>query len=148
MLTILTDIVSIMKLSTRVRYAARIMLDLALSGNSKPISGKDIAERQEISQSYLDNIMGPLKAAGLIRTIRGAGGGFILAKPLMQINMNDIWRAMEGPVCLVDCIDQPDSCDRHGRCVTRDVWQEADKALKDVFESWNLEDMVQKVKLY
>jgi len=122
------------------------MLDLALSENSRPIPGKDIADRQRISQSYLDNLMNPLKIAGLIKTIRGASGGFALAKPLGQIKMSDIWEAIEGPMCLVDCIDQPDSCDRYRQCVTRDIWHEANKALETVFESWSLEDMARKAK--
>jgi len=88
------------------------MLDLALSKGSSPIPGKDIAERQGISQSYLDNLMGPLRAAGLVRTVRGTSGGYILAKPPAEIKLNDIWTAMEGSVCLVYCIHQPDLCPR------------------------------------
>ena len=135
-----------MKLSTRVRYATRILLDLALSKTRSPIVGKEIAERQGISQSYLDNLMGPLRTAGLVRTIRGAGGGFVLAKTPSQIRVIDIWKAMEGPICLVDCIDQPDSCDRYEQCITRHVWREANEALKTVFESWTLEDMANKAE--
>ena len=131
-----------MKISTRVRYAARIMVDLALAKTSGPVLGKDIAKRQGISQSYLDNIMGPLRVAGLVRTARGVGGGFTLAKPPAQIKVGDIWKAMEGPLCLIDCIHYPDSCPRYEQCVTRDIWQEAEQALNAIFESWTLENLV------
>lgn len=136
-----------MKLSTRVRYAVRIMLDLALSKGSSPIPGKDIAERQQISKSYLDNLMGPLRTAGLVRTVRGVSGGFSLAKPPAQIKVSDIWKAMEGTVCLSDCLEQPDLCNRYEQCITRYIWQEANDTLNDVLESWSLEDMMHKSKL-
>ena len=135
-----------MKLSTRVRYALRIMLDLALFSGSDPIPGKDIAKRQEISLSYLDNLMGPLRVAGLVRAIRGTKGGFILAKPPGQIRVNDIWKAMEGPVCIIDCIPQPDLCHRYDECITRYIWQEINDAIVGVIESWSLEDILYRLK--
>jgi len=122
------------------------MLDLALSKSSSPVPGKDIAERQGISKSYLDNLMGPLRIAGLVRTIRGVGGGFTLAKPPSQIKMSDIWMAMEGSIYITNCIKQPDSCDRYERCITRYVWQEANEALETTFQSWTLEDMANKIE--
>ena len=130
-----------MKLPTRVRYATRIMLDLAVSNCSSPVLSRDIAARQGISKSYLDNLVGPLKAAGLVKTKRGARGGLILDKPLSQIRVSDIWAAMEGPICLIDCIHQTDSCPRYDQCITRDIWQEAEQTLNATFESWNLEDL-------
>lgn len=130
-----------MKLSTRVRYATRIMLDLALFQGSGPIPSKDIAKRQEISLSYLDNLMGPLRVAGLVRAKRGTTGGFTLAKPPSQIKVSDIWKAMEGPVCIINCIHQPDLCTQYEQCITRHIWQEANEALISVLESWSLEDM-------
>ena len=136
-----------MKISTRVRYAARIMLDLVLAKTSSPALGKDIAKRQGISQSYLDNIMGPLRVAGLVRTARGVGGGFTLAKPPAQIKVSDIWKAMEGPLCLIDCIDHTGSCHRYDQCITRHIWQQANEALNTVFDSWSLEDIVKKWQL-
>jgi len=123
------------------------MLDLALSNDSSPVLSKAIAARQGISKSYLDNLIFPLKAAGLVRTVRGAGGGLMLYKPPSQIRVSDIWAAMEGPICLIDCIHQTDSCPRYDECITRDIWQEAEKALNDVFESWNLEDLKNKSKI-
>jgi len=136
-----------MKLPTRIRYATRIMLDLAVSNGSGSVMSRDIAARQGISKSYLDNLIGPLKAAGLVRTIRGAGGGLILAKPPDQINMSDIWIAMEGPMSLIDCIHKTDSCPRYDQCITRNIWQQSEQALSAVFESWSLEDMRKRSKL-
>ena len=123
------------------------MLDLAQSKSSGPIPGKDIAERQGISQSYMDNLIGPLNTAGLVRTVRGTAGGLILNKTPAQIKISDIWAAMEGSICLVDCIHQPDSCPRYDQCITRDIWQEAEQALTVVFESWNLEDLKNRSKV-
>lgn len=137
-----------MKLPTRVRYATRIMLDLAISNGSGRVLSRDIAARQGISKSYLDNLTSALKAAGLVNTKRGAGGGLVLNKPLSQIKVSDIWVAMEGPVCLIDCIHQTDSCPRYDRCITREIWQEAEQALNVVFQSWTLEDLKRKSKLY
>jgi len=136
-----------MKISTRVRYATRIMLDLALSNSSSPVLGKAIAERQGISKSYLDNLISPLKAARLVRTVRGVGGGLILNRLPSQIKISDIWAAMEGPIGLIDCIHQIDSCPRYDQCITRNIWEEAEQALDDVLESWNLEDMKNGLKL-
>jgi len=130
-----------MKISTRVRYAVRMMLDLALSTDISPVQGKEISERQGISLSYLDNLMVPLRKHGLIRTVRGPGGGFMLAKPPAQIKMSDIWAVMAGPICLIDCTHQPESCPRYEQCLTRNIWLEAEQALYGVLESWSLEDM-------
>ena len=136
-----------MKLSTRVRYATRILLDLATDKGSRPITGKCIAEREGISQSYLANLMSSLRNVGLVRTARGTGGGFILAKSPAQIKLSDIWTAMEGPVSLIDCTQQPDICPRYEKCITRDIWREVEQALNEVFESWSLEDMIRRAKL-
>jgi Rrf2 family protein len=122
------------------------MLDLALSKGTGPIPGKGIAERQRISQSYLDNLMGPLRVAGLVRTIRGPSGGFTLAKPPDHIKLSDIWKAMEGPVCLIDCIYQPDYCNQYEQCITRHLWQETNDAINAVLESYSLEDLKNKAK--
>ena len=135
-----------MKLSTRVLYAVRIMLDLAQHNGTNLVPSKDIAKRQQISRSYLDNLMGSLRTAGLVRTMRGSGGGFTLAKPAKQIKVSDIWAAMEGAICLVDCVHHPESCPRYNECITREIWQEAELALNGVFESWNLEDLKNRVK--
>jgi len=133
-----------MEISTRVRYAVRIMLDLALSTDTSLIRGKEISERQGISLSYLDNLMVPLRTAGLVRAVRGPGGGFILAKPPAQIKISNIWAAVEGPICLVDCLHKPELCPQYEQCTTRNIWLEANQAFDAVLESWSLEDMKNK----
>lgn len=136
-----------MKLSTRVRYATRIMLDMAIEKGPGPITGKCIAEREGIPRSYLKNIMSSLSNVGLLRATRGTSGGFVLAKPPAQIKLSDIWSAVEGPVCLIDCTHQPDICPRYEKCVPRYIWEEAEQALNNVLESWSLEDMIRKAEL-
>jgi len=118
------------------------MLELAPHRDSNPVTGERIAESEGISRSYLDNLMGPLKSAGLVRTERGSGGGYVLAKPPAQIKISDIWEAMEGPLCLIECNRQPDFCSRYQQCITRNIWEEAEQAFTAVLESWSLEDMV------
>lgn len=99
-----------MKLSTRARYAVRFMIDLATHSDKEYIPLKDIAEREEISAKYLWNLIGPLKSAGLINVARGSQGGYKLGKPVNQINLKNIVSAVEGPLCLVDCVDNPSLC--------------------------------------
>ena len=123
------------------------MLDLATYKGSTPTTGKCIAEREGISQSYLENLMGSLRNVGLVRTARGTSGGFALAKPPDQIKLSDIWTAMEGPVCLIDCTRQPEICPRYKQCITRDIWGEAEQALNSVLESWSLADMMHKIEV-
>ena len=95
-----------MKLSTRGRYALRAMIDLAQiqCNNLKPISLRDISLRQEISLQYLEQLFNKLNKAGLVKSTRGVGGGYLLAKEAEKINAGEVIRAVEGPIVLVDCI--------------------------------------------
>jgi Rrf2 family protein len=86
--------------------------------------------------------MGPLKLVGLIRSTRGSNGGFALAKPPSKINMKEIVSALEGSLCLVQCVDNPDLCNRVPICVTRDIWSAASESILGVLEAITLEDMV------
>jgi len=133
-----------MKLSTKGRYGTRAMLDLALHYGQGPILLKDIARRQQISDRYLEQVIIPLKAAGLVTSMRGAHGGFALAKPPSEIRLNVIMQVMEGSIALVDCVDDPRACSRADSCATRDVWTEMEKAMSGVLESTTLEDLVQR----
>ena len=131
------------KLSTKARYGARAMLDLAINADDKPISLKDIAARQGISERYLENIMRTLVTGGLARSARGKFGGFVLAKSPDKITLGGIIQQVEGSLSLVPCVEDPDSCERSGICVTVDIWRKASQALIDVFGSYTLKDMVQ-----
>lgn len=135
-----------MKLSTRGRYGARLMLDLALHYGKGNTFLKDIASRQEISQKYLWQLIAPLRNAGLINSTRGAHGGYTLAKPPAQINMRDIISVVEGDICIVERVDEPSSCQRADTCVTMDIWQELKENILQILESYTLEDMVEKQK--
>jgi Rrf2 family protein len=133
-----------MKLSTKVRYATRAMLDLALHLNEGTIQIKDICERQDVSEQYLKNLLASLRAANLIRSVRGPRGGLTLARPPSQIRVIEIIRAMEGSISLVDCIDAPEICSRADLCVTRDLWTEMGDAMNAVAESTSLQDLVER----
>ncbi|MFC1715318.1 RrF2 family transcriptional regulator [Candidatus Poribacteria bacterium] len=132
-----------MELSTRARYGARFMVDLALHYGDGPVPLKDIAQRQEVSEKYLWNLMGPLKTMGLIRSTRGSYGGFVLAKPPSDINMKEIVRALEGSLCLVKCVDDPSVCHRVKICVTRDLWRAVSDNIMKTLEAVTLKDMAE-----
>jgi len=133
-----------MKLSTKGRYAARAMLDLAFHYGEGPILLKDIARRQQISERYLEHLITPIKAAGLVTSMRGARGGFTLAKPPSQIRLSEIIQILEGSIAPVQCVDDPNICSRADLCVTRDIWTEMQKAMSGILESTTLQDLVRR----
>jgi Rrf2 family cysteine metabolism transcriptional repressor len=135
-----------MKLSTRVRYGTRVLLDLALREGKEPIPLKDIAQRQQISLLYLEHIIAPLISAGMIRSTRGARGGVRLAKPPQEIKLSEVVELLEGSIAPVDCINDPEACSRSELCATRDVWIELKKAMDGVLESKTLQDLVEMQK--
>jgi Rrf2 family protein len=135
-----------MKLSTRSRYGVRLMLALGLNEKKGPIFLKDIARTEEISEKYLSLIIIPLKAKGLVSTFRGAHGGYILSRPASEIKLLDIIEPLEGDLTLVDCVKNPDMCDRSNECVTRDVWDEMSSMLSDFLSKHTLEDLIRKYK--
>jgi Rrf2 family protein len=130
-----------MKLSTKGRYALRAMLDLALQSREAPTLIKDISRRQEISELYLEQLFTRLKAAGLLRSVRGPKGGFLLSRHPSQIRVIDIVEAMEGTTALVECVDDADFCSRADQCVARQLWSEVKGAVDRVLESLTLEDL-------
>ncbi|MBE9477737.1 MAG: Rrf2 family transcriptional regulator [Chloroflexi bacterium] len=133
-----------MKLSTRGRYAVRAMLDLALQSGGGPTLIKDISERQQISRLYLEQLFTRLKAAGLVRSVRGPRGGFMLTRPPREIRFSDIVQAMEGSMAPVECVDDTMLCSRADSCVTRRVWAEVKEAMDEVLTATTLEDLVER----
>ena len=131
-----------MKLSTRGRYAARALLDLALVEGNGPTSLKDIAARQDVSPKYLDQILSQLRNAGIVRAMRGSKGGFSLAVDPKDLRLLDIISVMEGQTAIVDCVAESDICDRSATCVTRDVWAEVSEAIDGVLGGITLADLV------
>jgi Rrf2 family protein len=131
-----------MKLSTKVRYGTRAMLDLACHYGTGPVLLKDISKRQEISLKYLDRILSSLRAAGLVKTSRGARGGFVLNHPPSEVTLKQIVEILEGPLALVECLSNKNFCHRINSCVTHDIWLELSKALEGVLKTTTLEDLV------
>ena len=133
-----------MKLSTRGRYGTRVLLDLALHQGREPVPLKEIAERQEISLQYLEHLIAPLISSGLVRSIRGAKGGVLLAKRPEEIKLSEVIELLEGSVAPVECVDSPEICSRASFCVTRDVWGELKRAIAGVLESITIQDLVER----
>jgi len=137
-----------MKFSTKGRYAIRAMLDMAQYGTNGPVLVKDIARRQEISERYLEQLLTPLRVAGLVRGTRGARGGFVLTKLPPEIRLIDIIRVMEGSTAPVECVDDANICPRSNFCVTRGVWREVKEAIDGVLSSTTLQDLIDRQKNY
>ena len=135
-----------MKISTRGRYGTRLLLDLASQQDNGPIPLKDIARRQHISLSYIEQLVTPLIAAGLIKSTRGARGGIRLAKSPHEINLSDVVGLLEGSISPVDCLDDPEACPRSDVCATRDVWSEMKDAMDGVLKSVTIHDLVERQK--
>ena len=136
-----------MKLSTRGRYATRALLDLALHHDEEPVLLKDIAQRQEISLPYLEHLITPLIAGGLVRSTRGAKGGISLAKPPEEIKLVEVIQLLEGSIAPVECVTNPEICPRSASCVARDVWGEIKRAINGVLQSTTLQDLVERQKM-
>ncbi len=132
-----------MKLSTRSRYGLRAALELAIEYGNGPLQIKTIAQREGISNKYLEQLVAILKSAGLVLSIRGPRGGYILAKPPEQIKLREIFETLEGPVVDIECLDTPDNCDRCADCITRMVWLKIQNSIKEVLDSMNLQDLVE-----
>ena len=135
-----------MKLSVRGQYGTRALLDLALHGGQGPVLLKDIAQRQQISLSYLEHVITPLIAGGIVRSTRGPRGGISLAKPPLEIRLDEVIQILEGSMAPVECVSNPEICERSEFCVTRDVWDELKKAMDGVLESITLQDLVERQK--
>ncbi len=131
-----------MKLSTKGRYTTRAMFDLAMHFGEGLIQVKDIAKNQEISGRYLEQLLLPLKAAGLLRSTRGANGGFELAKRPSEIRLIDVIHIAEGSTAPVECVDDALVCPRSATCVTREVWVKIKDATDQILESTTLQDLI------
>ena len=133
-----------MKLSTKGRYGLRAMIDLADYSEEMPQSIACIAARQSISDSYLEQLMAKLKKAGLITSIRGAQGGYVLAKPSKEISVGDILRALED-LSPVNCVGLKgeQACGGSDTCVTRNVWKRIDDSIQHAVDSIFLSELVE-----
>jgi len=118
------------------------MLELASHYGEGSIELKEIARKENISLKYLEQVINPLRAAGLVKTIRGSKGGYSLAKPPSEICLYDVVETLEGPLNLLECLRDPKVCQKVPSCVTRDIWREVSDSISKIFYSITLEDMV------
>jgi Rrf2 family protein len=132
------------RLSTKGRYGTRLMLNLAqhYGNGSRAVILKDVSTHEEISIRYLEQIIIPLKINRLVKSIRGAGGGYTLARKPEDIKLGEILHALEGSCCLVECVEDADFCDRIDVCPTFDIWKGASEILKNYFQAISLQDIV------
>lgn len=134
-----------MKISTKGRYALRLMLDLALHNTGEYITIKSISTRQEISDKYLEQIITQLSRAGYVKSIRGAQGGYRLAKAPEEYTVGMILRLIEGSLAPVSCLeDDAEPCSRSVQCATLDVWKQLYDAINNVVDNITLADLVDK----
>lgn len=135
-----------MRISTKGRYALRLMVDLAMNGQGGPVSLRDVAQRQGLSDKYLEQIVTPLSRAGLVRSVRGAGGGYLLTRPADGYTVGDILRPLEGDLAPVECATDAEYCEQCGSCVTLELWQEIYRAVSAVVDGTTLADLVEKAR--
>ena len=137
-----------MKLSTKGRYGLRAMIDLAVHGERDAVSIASIAARQQISESYLEQLIPKLRKAGFISSVRGAGGGYVLAKPAEEISVGDVLRALEGNLDPVDCAGLPGAsgCEGSDSCVTKYVWQKINESVNHTVDGIFLSELIEESK--
>ena len=122
-----------MKISTKGRYGLRAFIDLACYGAEEPVSISSISARQEISERYLEQLMAKLKKAGLVKSIRGAGGGYRLAKDAAEVSVGDVLRALHSE----------DSCEIQGSCITKYVWKKVNESMAQTVDSIMINTLVE-----
>jgi Rrf2 family cysteine metabolism transcriptional repressor len=135
-----------MRINTKVRYAIRMMADIAKHANGRLVSLKDVAHRQQLSKVYLSQLSAPLKRASLLKSTWGNKGGFALARPPFQITLLDIMEAVEGPIAVLDCVLDSGSCERADYCECVGIWREVNEAIVKTLEQYSLADLIEKTR--
>ena len=131
-----------MRLTTKCRYGTRAMVEMGMAYGKGYMQLQQIAERQKISAKYLVHLLASLRAAGLVKTVRGARGGYLLGRPPSKIKLIEVFRALEGSPGPVECVDDPKACEESELCVTRDLWVRIRDAVSEVLESTTLQDLI------
>ena len=132
-----------MKISTKGRYALRIMIDVAMNAGESPVRVKDIASRQNISEKYLEQIIAMFNKAGYVKSIRGAQGGYLLTREPKEYTVGMILRLAEGSIAPVSCVDtDAETCEKRGACVSAMLWQKMNDAVNEVVDNTTLQDLV------
>lgn len=132
-----------MRVSTRGRYALRLMLDLAMNNTGEPVRLKDVAKRQEISEKYLEQIISILNKTGFVKSVRGPAGGYSLKWKPEEYTVGMILRLTEGSLAPVDCVEDGTDCGRADQCVTVMLWQKLNDAINSVVDNITLADLVE-----
>lgn len=133
-----------MKISTKGRYALRLMIDLAKHYEGEPVKLKDIAQRQEISEKYLEQIIASLNKSGLVRSTRGASGGYVLTKKPEEYTAGEIIRNIEGDLAPVECLcENSKGCTRMDTCPTVKMWKELYESINNVVNKYTLDKLVE-----
>ncbi len=133
-----------MKISTKGRYGLRILLDIVLNGDDSPRLTRDIATSQKISEKYISRLVIDLRKAGLVKSVRGAKGGYTLARFPEDITLLEIVETMEGRTNIVDCVLQPNACNKMGSCAVRQTWAEINGKIRAVLGEITLKDIADK----
>lgn len=131
-----------MKISTKGRYGVRILLDLALHDSAVPRQIHDIALSQQISEKYISRLIIALRRAKMIRSIRGAKGGYQLCRDPESVTLLDIIEVMEGPLSIVDCVRSPRKCARSGACPSRQIWDRLTADISEAMQKITLQDII------
>lgn len=130
-----------MKLSTKGKYGVKAMVDLAIHYGDAPVSIKTISQRQNISEYYLEQLFSPLRKAKLIKSVRGAQGGYVLNRLPSEIKVSDVMNVLEGPIEISDCVDGVE-CNNIDWCATRLLWAKIKNSIDEVMENITLQDIV------
>ncbi len=132
-----------MRLSTKGHYGLKAMFDLAQNFGTNPVPLKSVAERQNLSEHYLEQLIAILRKSGLVKSVRGSHGGYMLAREPSQIKVGEIIRALEGPIAPVSCVNEEDpcSCEEADNCITRTVWARMRDGIAEVVDTISLGDM-------
>lgn len=138
-----------MKLTTKGKYGVKALFELAMHESSTPLSLKTIAERQNLSEHYLEQLVAPLRRAGLVTSVRGAQGGYILSRPAAQITVGDIIRVLEGPIGYSDCATEEgaiNGCENTENCLAHGVWEKVRDAIVKVVDGITLADLCEEAR--
>ena len=137
-----------MKISTKGRYGLRAAIDLALNGGEQAVSINEIALRQQLSESYLEQLMAKMRKADIVKSVRGAQGGYKLARPAKDISVGDVLRSLEGDLRPVDCsaLMNEGGCSGSDICITKYVWSRIDESINDTVNSITLQDLIDRNK--
>lgn len=135
-----------MWVSTKAQYGMRALVEIAIGGD-RPTSLKVVADRQNLSQQYLEQIFAALRRAEVVESVRGAHGGYRISRPLAEVTALEVVELLEGSLAPVSCIEDDDACARTGSCSTEGLWRRVDAAVRDVLASTTLADLVRERSL-